>query len=86
MIPICRGTYNMRDNSRAGRGRATLVMEVSRMARRDLLTGDERRALFGVPLDRASLAKFYTVLAEDRSLIEARRGDANRREIGRAHV
>ncbi len=48
------------------------------MARRDLLTGDERRALFGVPLDCVSLAKFYTVLTEDRSLIEARRGDANR--------
>lgn len=48
------------------------------MARRDLLTGDERRALFGVPLDRASLAKFYTVMPEHRSLIEARRGDANR--------
>ena len=49
------------------------------MARRDLLTGDERRALFGVPLDRASLAKFYTVADEDRPLIEIKRGDANRR-------
>ena len=48
------------------------------MARRDLLTGDERRALFGVPLDRASLAKLYTVTDEDRALIEAKRGDANR--------
>ena len=48
------------------------------MARRDLLTGDERRVLFGVPLDHASLAKFYTVMPEYRSLIEARRGDANR--------
>ncbi len=48
------------------------------MARRDLLTGDERRALFGVPLGRASLAKFYTILLEDRALIEAKRGDANR--------
>jgi hypothetical protein len=46
------------------------------MARRDLLTGDERRALSGVPSDRASLAKFYTVMPEHRSLIEARRGDA----------
>ncbi len=42
------------------------------MARRDLLTGDERRALFGVPLDRASLGKFYTVLPEYRVLIETR--------------
>ena len=48
------------------------------MARRDLLTGDERRALFGVPLDHASLAKHYTVADEDRPLIEAKRGDANR--------
>lgn len=48
------------------------------MARRDLLTADERRALFGVPSDRASLAKFYTVMPEHRPLIEARRGDANR--------
>lgn len=48
------------------------------MARRNLLTGDERRALFGVPLDRASLGKFYTVLPEDRALIEAKRGAANR--------
>ncbi|PZO69815.1 MAG: hypothetical protein DI640_15190, partial [Sphingomonas taxi] len=48
------------------------------MARRDLLTGDERRALFGVPLDRASLAKFYPLADEDRVLIEAKRGDANR--------
>ena len=48
------------------------------MARRDLLTGDERRALFGVPSDRGLLAKFYTVMPEYRPLIEARRGDANR--------
>ena len=48
------------------------------MAGRDLLTGDERRALFGVPLDRASLARFYTVADEDLLLIEAKRGDANR--------
>lgn len=53
------------------------------MARRDLLTGDERRALFGVPLDRASLAKFYPLADEDRVLIEAKRGDANR--LGFAH-
>lgn len=51
---------------------------MSRIARRDLLTGDERRALFGVPLDRASLAKHYTVADDDRALIKAKRGDANR--------
>ena len=48
------------------------------MARRNLLTGDEHRALFGVPSDRALLAKFYTFMPEHRSLIEAKRGDANR--------
>ncbi|MCG3005634.1 DUF4158 domain-containing protein, partial [Escherichia coli] len=30
------------------------------------------------PLDHASLAKHYTVADEDRPLIEAKRGDANR--------
>jgi hypothetical protein len=54
-----------------------LVQGVSRMGRRDLLTDNERRALFGVPLDRASLAKFYTVADVDRPLIETRRGAAN---------
>lgn len=42
------------------------------------MTGDERRALFGVPLDRASLARFYKVADEDRALIDAKRGEANR--------
>jgi TnpA family transposase len=48
------------------------------MTRQYLLTNDERHQLFGVPLDRASLAKHYMLSQEDRALVEEKRGDANR--------
>lgn len=48
------------------------------MARRYLLTEDERRSLFDIPTDRASLAKYYSVTAEERTLIEVKRKDVNR--------
>jgi hypothetical protein len=48
------------------------------MARRYLLTEDERRSLFGIPIDRASLAKHYSVTADQRILIEVKRNDVNR--------
>ena len=49
-----------------------------RMGRRDLLTDDERRALFGVPEDHAALVRLYTLLRFDLDTIRAKRGDANR--------
>ena len=47
------------------------------MARRELLTGEERAALFGVPTDRASLARHYTLRPADLAFITGRRGAAN---------
>lgn len=48
------------------------------MARRDLLTEDERGSLFGVPIDRASLAAHYTLAPDDLAMLATRRGDHNR--------
>src|SRR3546814_10988026 len=48
------------------------------MARRDLLTDTERRALFGVPTAREDLARHYMLSARDLALVAARRGDTNR--------
>lgn len=48
------------------------------MGRRDLLTEDERRALFGVPEDHAALVRLYTLSRADLDTIRAKRGDANR--------
>jgi TnpA family transposase len=48
------------------------------MARRDLLTDEERTTLFGVPTDPASLARHYTLGPDDLDFLSGRRGDANR--------
>lgn len=48
------------------------------MSRRDLLTDDERRALFGIPDDHDALVRLYTLSRADLELVRARRGDANR--------
>ncbi len=48
------------------------------MGRRDLLSTEERRHLFGVPVDRDALARLYTFGPADLSLIEARREERNR--------
>ncbi len=48
------------------------------MGRRDLLSAEERRHLFGVPVDRDALARLYTFEPADLSLIEARREERNR--------
>ena len=47
------------------------------MSRRELLTEDERAQLFGVPVDKASLAKHYTLSPEDLELLLAKRGAHN---------
>ena len=47
------------------------------MARRELLTEEERSALFGVPADRESLARHYTLGPDDLAFIAGRRGEAN---------
>ena len=47
------------------------------MARRDLLTPDERQALFGVPTDREHLARHYMLSPKDLALVVTRRGDTN---------
>jgi TnpA family transposase len=48
------------------------------MSRRDILTDEERRTLFGVPEDRAAMVKLYTLSRADLDLVQARRSDANR--------
>jgi hypothetical protein len=48
------------------------------MARRQLLTEEDRRALFGVPVDRDDLARRYTLTRTDLDLVATRRGDRNR--------
>lgn len=48
------------------------------MARRQLLTDEERQALLGIPPDADSLARLFTLSRSDRSLVAERRGDANR--------
>jgi hypothetical protein len=48
------------------------------MGRRDILTEEERRALFGVPADRDAMVKLYTLSRADLDLVQARRSDANR--------
>lgn len=48
------------------------------MSRRTLLTEEERRSLFGVPVDRASLAKHYTLGPDDIALLDSKRTERNR--------
>lgn len=48
------------------------------MARRQLLTQDERRLLFGVPQDPDALTRHYSLTRSDQELLAGRRGDANR--------
>jgi len=48
------------------------------MGRRDLLTDDERRLVFGFPTERDALARLYTFGPADIALIEARRRSGNR--------
>ena len=48
------------------------------MARRQLLTDEERAALIGIPADPDSLARLFTLSRADRALVGERRGDANR--------
>ena len=61
------------------------------MGRRNLLSAEERRHLFGVPVDRDALARLYTFGPRDLSLIEARREVRNRlgfavSDYGRYHL
>ncbi len=48
------------------------------MARRQLLTDEERTGLIGIPADPDSLARLFTLSRADRALVGERRGDANR--------
>jgi TnpA family transposase len=47
------------------------------MARRSLLTGDERRRLFDLPVDDREVARHYTLSAGDLKWIEPRQGPTN---------
>ena len=47
------------------------------LARRQLLTDEERLALLGIPPDADSLARLFTLSRSDRDLVAERRGDAN---------
>jgi TnpA family transposase len=46
--------------------------------RRQLLTEDERRLLFGVPQEADALTRHYSFARSDQALLAERRGDANR--------
>lgn len=48
------------------------------MARRQLLTDEERQALLGIPSDADTLTRLFTLSRSDRDLVAERRGDANR--------
>jgi TnpA family transposase len=48
------------------------------VARRQLLTEEERRLLFGIPRDADALTRHYSFTRSDRELLAARRGNANR--------
>lgn len=48
------------------------------MARRQLLTDEERTVLLGIPADPDALARLFTPSRADRALVAERRGDANR--------
>ena len=48
------------------------------MARRQLLTEDERRVLFGVPDGADALTRHYSFTRSDQELLAERRGNANR--------
>jgi hypothetical protein len=48
------------------------------LARRQLLTYEERWLLLGVPRDPDTLARHYTLTRSDQDLVTSRRGDANR--------
>lgn len=48
------------------------------MGRRDLLSAEERRLLFGVPVERDALAQRHTFDPGDLELIHSRREDRNR--------
>lgn len=46
--------------------------------RRQLLTEEERRLLFGMPPDADALTRHYSFTRSDRELLAVRRGNANR--------
>jgi TnpA family transposase len=48
------------------------------MARRQLLTDEERQALLGIPLDPDGMARCFTLSRIDQELVAERRRDANR--------
>ncbi len=48
------------------------------MARRQLLTEEERGLLFGIPKDRDALIRHYSFTRSDKELLALRRGNANR--------
>lgn len=52
------------------------------MGRRDLLSAEERRRVFGMPTARDDLARLYTFEAADLELIGTRREDRNRLGFG----
>src|SRR3954453_1960262 len=60
------------------RSRRTFAGRGGSLARRQLLTDDERRTLLGVPADPDDLARLFTPTRSDEELVARRRGRANR--------
>ena len=48
------------------------------MAHRQLLTNEERQALFGIPLDPDGMARRFTLSRADQNLVAGRRRDTHR--------
>lgn len=48
------------------------------MARRTLLSAEQRTRLFGIPSEAAQMAKHYTLSAEDLALVRTKRRPSNR--------
>jgi Domain of unknown function (DUF4158) len=48
------------------------------LARRQLLTNEERKALVGFPVDPDGLARYFTLWRSDRELVVERRNDISR--------
>jgi TnpA family transposase len=58
--------------------RAARINPETPMARRTLLSADQRTRVFGIPTEASEMAKYYVLSPEDLALIRAKRRSSNR--------
>jgi hypothetical protein len=58
--------------------RAAYINPETQMARRTLLSADQRTRVFGIPTEASEMAKHYVLTPEDLALIRAKRRSSNR--------